>query len=628
MERLDDSARKSRWAEIAILAVLVLASVALFSDRAVFSDEHIYLKLAQSALKNPLFPADTPALFFGIERPNYIGHTHPPAGEYYLAAVYALLGRFSEIPFRMLFAVFPVMAVLSFYFLARRFTAEPFFVAALFAVSPAFFVLAPTLMMDVPVIALLLAGLALYFRGWLAGAAVCFTLAVGAGYAALVPLGCLGIVMLLSRRPLKEIACVAAAPVALLLWLLAMTIHFGTFPLKETATYLTRNGFDPKSTGQLLKDHAVLIALNILGTLSFLGGVLVFPGLIRLKSMRSLLVSAGLALVLSFLAPAGMMPSLLYRLWFIVLATCGIMLLAAFAGAASQTIRASANGGEPILILWVPVVLVFFVVVGEMVTARYLLLAIPAIYLVVFRESSRSDLIATIVPTLVLSLVLASADRSFVNSYRTWVEDSVPKLQEQGFQVHGAAEAGLRFYLEQKGASILVKGDRKPRGTDIIIRQDMYKYSLGDDIGVMLTELKQFPLAGRFPVRTMGTPSHPVAGFWGSHFGLVPFVLSSEPYDVVSATQVNPLVQQFPQSSTDPEQAPVYSDNGPMFKLSQSERLVPMRFPRGIQIQYELFGGDGAAEQTPGGLRLINKSGATIEWRRLRFTPLQWMDGQ
>jgi hypothetical protein len=126
----------------------------------------------------------------------------------------------------------------------------------------------------------------------------------------------------------------------------------------------------------------------------------------------------------------------------------------------------------------------------------------------------------------------------------------------------------------------------------------------------------------------MGTPSHKLAGFWDSHFGLVPFTLSSEPYDTVIATQVNPLVQHLPQASTDSEQVPVFSESGPMFKLSQSERLAQMQIPRGIQIQYELTGGRGVAEQTADGLRLINQSGATIEWRRLRFTPLQWVDGQ
>jgi len=407
-----------------------------------------------------------------------------------------------------------------------------------------------------------------------------------------------------------------------------MTVHFGKFPLTETFTYLSLNGFAPKSTIQLIQDRLGLTVSNILGTLSFLGGVLVFPGMIRLKSARSLIAAAALALVFSFLARGEMMPSLLHRLWFVALTTCGIMLLAAFAGAAAQTIRAATNGGEPILILWAPAALIFFVVVGEMVTARYLLLAIPAIYLIVFRESSRSDLIATIIPTLVLSLVLAYADRSFVNSSRTWVKDMVPKLQEQGFRVYGGAESGLRFYLEQKGASMLLKDDRRPTGSDIIIRQDMFSYNLGEDLEVVLTDLKRFPLRGSFPLRTMGTPSHKIAGFWDSHFGLVPFALSSEPYDTVIATQVNPLVQRLPQVATDPEQVPVFSENGPMFKLSQSERLAQMGIPRDIQIQYELAGGRGVAEQTAGGLRLINQSGGTIEWRRLRFMPLQWVDGQ
>jgi 4-amino-4-deoxy-L-arabinose transferase-like glycosyltransferase len=609
-------------AEAAILALLVVAAVAPFSNRALVADEHIYLKLARSALERPLFPADTPLLFFGNLRPNSIGHTHPPAVEYYLAALYAILGKFSEVPFRLLFAVFPITAVLAFYSLARRFTSEPFFVSALFAASPAFFVLAPTFMMDVPIVALLLLGLALYFRGWLVAAAISFTLAVGAGYAALVPLTCLGIIMLLSRRPLKELACVAAAPVALGLWLVAMTIHFGTFPLNEAFAYLARQGFTPKPAGQLLQERISLIARNLLGTLSFLGGVLVFPGMIRLKKPRALIAAAGLALVLSFLQP---MPSFLYRLWFVALAMCGIMLLAAFAGAAKQTIRAGANGGEPVLILWVPAALIFFVVVGEMVAARYLLLALPALYLIVFRESRRADLIGTLIPTLVLSIALAYADMTFVNSYRTWVADTVPKLQEQGFRVHGAAESGLRFYLERAGANTLTVDDRRPTGSDLIIRQEMFKYNLGTDIEVMLTDLKNFPLHGTFPVRTMGVNSH--AGFWDSHFGLVPFVLSSEPYDVIEATQINPLVQHLPQTSTDPEQAPVFGGVGqPIFKLSQNERLIPMRIPDNIQIQYDVAGGEGVVEQTPGGLRLINKSGTTLEWRRLRFTPLQWMD--
>ena len=46
----------------------------------------------------------------------------------------------------------------------------------------------------------------------------------------MVPIGCLLIVILLGRRPWKEVLAVMAAPIALALWLLAMTIHYGQLP--------------------------------------------------------------------------------------------------------------------------------------------------------------------------------------------------------------------------------------------------------------------------------------------------------------------------------------------------------------------------------------------------------------
>src|SRR5262245_22818884 len=179
-----------------LLAAVVLAGVIPFSSRAVFLDEHIFLQIAKSAQTHLLFPQDTPGMFFGEHVPDFAAHTHPPVGEYYLALIYAALGEFKEVPFRILFSVFPLLAVFAFYRLAQRFTSHPLCVALLFAVTPAFFVYAPTLMMDIPMLAFLLAGFALYFEHldghryalWLAS--LCFVLAAGTGYTALAPLGC------------------------------------------------------------------------------------------------------------------------------------------------------------------------------------------------------------------------------------------------------------------------------------------------------------------------------------------------------------------------------------------------------------------------------------------------------
>src|SRR4051794_31291839 len=171
-----------------ILAAVVLAGVIPFSSRAVFLDEHIFLQIAKSAQTHWLFPQDTPGMFFGLAVANFAAHTHPPVGEYCLALLYALFGHFEEVPFRLFFSLFAVIAVLAFYKLAQRFTAEPLYVSLLFATTPAFFVYAPTLMMDIPMLAFLLAGFAFYFehvegRAYaLMLASTCFVLAVGTGY--------------------------------------------------------------------------------------------------------------------------------------------------------------------------------------------------------------------------------------------------------------------------------------------------------------------------------------------------------------------------------------------------------------------------------------------------------------
>src|SRR5262249_48412952 len=148
------------------LSALVLAAVLPFAARAVYLDEPQYLHIASSAIEHDWrFPQDTSWVFFGKRYANLSGQTHLPVVEYYLAFLLWLVGRFDEFQFRVLFAVFPVLAVLSFYRLARRFTASPLAVSFMLAASPAFFVLSPTLMMDIPMLAFLLTGLAAYFDG-------------------------------------------------------------------------------------------------------------------------------------------------------------------------------------------------------------------------------------------------------------------------------------------------------------------------------------------------------------------------------------------------------------------------------------------------------------------------------
>jgi hypothetical protein len=607
-----------------LLAAVVLAGVIPFSSRAVFMDEHIFLQLAQSAQTHWLFPQETPGIFFGTPFANFAAHTHPPVGEYCLALIYALIGQFHEVPFRILFSIFAIVAVLAFYRLAERFTEQPLHVTVLFALTPAFFVYTPTLMMDIPMLAFLLGGFALYFehvqgrRGALAASSVCFLLSVGTGYTALVPLACFFICLLAARRPWKELLSVAAAPAALAIWQLALTVHFGSFPLSQTLKFYASQGSTPQnalagtSFGGIratLLAHIGSIRHNALATLTFLGGVVVFPWAAIGKRISPILM------LLTIAAIYGPWEAHAYFIWAAVLVFSGIALLALFAAAAKRIVASGVNNGEALLLLWVPATLLFFIVVADMINARYILLAVPALYLVIFRDTSRSRLISILIPTAILSVTLAYADFSFVNANRDWVENAVPPLQNQGFRLWGAAESGLRFYLERQGLVSLTVDSTSPAPTDLIVRHAgvpglPFRYSLSNRLEPLLTVIKTFTFNGPFPIRTFNAASH--AGFHDSRLGLTPFAFSRAPFDIIEIAEVCALP------------GAVYSPKGPILKQTEAEREFQMKIPSNSKIEYEVQGGDGIVAVTDHGFRLMKGSSPVIVWRNFDFVPKQF----
>jgi hypothetical protein len=511
-----------------LLTAVVLAAVIPFSSRAVFMDEHIFLQIARSAQTQWLFPQDTSGMFFGTAVPNFAAHTHPPVGEYVLALAYALLGRFDEVSFRLLFAVFPIMAVLAFYRLATRFVSDPFWVTLLFAVSPAFFVYAPTLMMDVPMLAFLLTGFMLYFdyvdgRRWaLPLASISLSLALGSGYTAMIPLACLAISIWLARRPARELFACGVPVVVLGVWLTGMSIHFGGFPLVATARFFLSQGS---------------MFWNLVAVFTFLGGVTVFP--LAATGKRMYIVGSALALASAqLLLPAATRP-----LWVALFAVSGMVMVGAFIRSARSLMAGGVNRGEAFLLLWAPATLVFFVVVGDMINTRYILLATPALFLVMFRDATRARLVSMLVPTVLLSAALAWADFKFVNSNREFVHEVVAPLQSQGFRISAAAESGLRFYLEQRGIPSLYSTDDSSKAGDLIVRHAgfPFRYPLAAEVEKGLKVRQTFILNSAFPVRTFSARSR--AGFHDSRLGLAPFTLSTEPFDGVVIEEVGAIAE-------------------------------------------------------------------------------------
>ena len=187
-----------------------------------------------------------------------------------------------------------------------------------------------------------------------------------------------------------------------------------------------------------------------------------------------------------------------YQFWFIVLASAGLAMLGgAFVGVFQH--RASLSAHHSLVALWVPSVLIFFVIVGTMVNARYILLALPALYLLMFSRTSADRITPVLAITWVLSIGIATADYRFANGYRDWVDHTLIPLQQQGFRVWGAAESGLRFYLEQQGVDTLAATDLDPMGGDLIVRHDMFRYGLAEELAVLLIRLRRYETHGLVP---------------------------------------------------------------------------------------------------------------------------------
>lgn len=537
--------------------------------------------------------------------------THPAVVEYYLAILIKLFGSFDEPTFRLLFAIFPILAILSFYRIARRFTAHPFLVSCLFAVSPAFLVLSPTLMMDIPMLAFLLAGLSVHFgaldtgkRLWLSS--TCFALAAGTGYTALVPVACLFVWTVINRRPMREWIAIAAVPAVVFIWHGILRFHFGEWPASELIKYYTSHfSFD-----QL-----------VFPMLSFIGGISIFPWtylvFMERPTVRHLVPLSTLsALVLTLFHP---WPSIFYRLWWVVLASSGIGLLVLFAVKSTRPIRRDKPLAYGFLIIWLPGVLLFLLLFSEMISARYLLLGLPPLFLIVFDRIRPAPAVYAIAATAMLSGALAVADYRLVNSYPRWVLHNIVPLQRQGFRVWNSGESGLRFYLEEEGIQTLESSDNRPTGGDLVIRQASFKYGLSKDLEPLLINIRRHDLSDSYPVRTISR--YAGAGFHDSHFGDVPYILSLKPLDQLEVNEVSPFVTSLPEVvPQDFSSVPVWFPGGVLLKQTQLEMKFRIRIPRDTKAEYDLEG-KGAVILSEDGIILKRENSDPIVWKNFRIVP-------
>lgn len=538
-------------------------------------DDHLYLKIAENAIKNPLFAHDFPLIYEGKSYPDMASHSHPP-GMGYLLAPAILLSRRLGLPLepvtRLLMIVFLALAGSSALALARRLIAggEPLadtnprgywsaelFIALLLVASPAVLIVSQTLSPDLPALALWLAALVFYSAGIESGdrrrllfGAILQTGALAISYqaAAIAPLvlfyGWL-------RRSLnRAVWSFALAPLAMLaLWLVVCYLHYGRFtPLLTIEFAAGRQSWS-----------AARSAEKVVALLSYIGGTVTFP-LFLAAPFAGWLRGRALALAALSAAIICQLVAGHYALWqkalLVFFVALGLLFSGrAFVEVAAQLARLRSRAGcdrtALFLGLWFCGVLLYCSTILFTSTARYILpLVLPALLLLGRNLDSsyrRGYLAACLAATVSLSLLLAAADYEFAHIYVDISNKLRRDFASRGFAVNFCGEWGFRHYLEAAGFKLLGSDDSTLRGGEIVARPRLATpYRLAEDLESIMVKIDSLSYTPRLPLRLLDDGSR--AGFYASHWGLLPYSFSRSPLERVDLYQVSLLAEQLPEA--------------------------------------------------------------------------------
>lgn len=541
---------KSDLRRVGVLIGLTVILHLPFLRQGVHLDDVAFVDIARNVFQNPLFPLDMPYVFVG-RHVSMWGHTHPPLNSYLIAAIIFLSGgALSEVVLHSVYLFFPLLATVSFYFLAKRFVHAAFLATAVFACLPALVVVAHTLQSDSPLLAFWLCAVALFIQGndrndprLEALAVLPLAGAVFMAYqgVALIPL--LAFYAFQRGRLTKRTALLLCLPFFLLLgWQLLGYLHKGSSYGSVLSGYLLA-----EQKGRLLKTRV----RNVASTLGYLGGTFVFfPFLLTAfgRRWKGLLALSGLAAGIAAGAAT-------YRLAFHYNWAQKAFFVLCFAGGFVACLWALVDGlrgfvkqrdpDSVFLCLWFLGVVFYCMAILYFCSARYLLPAAAPLILLLVRANPPSPLssgrwhlfYATLLACqLVLGLFLAEADYEFAMTYRQAALDFGKQYVHAGKPFLFSAECDLRYYLTQLGGEIMADDTVAEPGELVVKSRNLVSITFDNQLDRSLEVVSRKTYWVSSPLRLLD--DRVKAGFWTDGWGVLPFWFSRQPLDVITVYRV------------------------------------------------------------------------------------------
>lgn len=500
--------------DLLVLAAVVLLLRLPFLALPVQGDDVYYLLFAENALADPWHALQMGFAFQG-ETVWAAGHTRPPFNAYWLALLRVVFGPPGEALYHAAYLSFSLAAVVSMYFLARRFAAPPLLASLTLAAAPAFLVNGNKLEADLPLLAFWLAGFAFFVYGRYRLAAPLLGLAGLCAYQSVFAAPILAHwAWFHDRKKYTAWLAAAAAPLALLAWQLWERAAAGTAPAEVLAGYFA--AYDLTALERKAKSALALVA-----HLGFMVSPLLIGFGVKRRAVGAVSAAAGLlagGAASGYALPERLLLALAVASGAAVLLSCAAVLLRG---------RASGDG---FLAAWLLVFFAGSIAAFYAGSARYLLPAAPALAILVFRARPPRKLAAGALGLhFCLGLGLAGVEYEQACRYREFARE-IGRLAGSRPIVTNA-EWGLRHYLVDDGAEPLLRDRVLPPET-VYVESELAS-PIAHRAAGRKTEIARAEIAGRIPLTTIGRGTH--SGYSSCEFGVLPFGIGARRADTLTA---------------------------------------------------------------------------------------------
>ncbi len=556
--------------DLAILVVVVVGFALPFLAQPFHMDDNFYLDMVRNPQAATLFPYDRPYDFGGLHGKDVGSHSHPPFQTYFLGAVHHLAGDEDgrEWVYHAVALIFPILAVVSMYFLSARFLERPLWPSLALASCPILLVMEHNLMADVPTLSFWLAAIACFLwasdlnRKDLYAASALFQFgAMFTSFQAVSLAPLLGFYQVRKRGR-------AAGWIALLLplagmcgWLCLNYFHYRRMVLLDTLGYvMSRNEVPLRALG-----------MKALAILQYQGWLIVFPLFLLYVFGRGLKGrSFALAVLASIFVAQAALPGSnrpLDKVVFVIGFATGIFLFAQMGHFFFSAFRKAGPGPAgfgrveaQLLALWFFGVAAYCLFILAEGSARYILPLVPAFLIFYFRKLEMTEVSeyrnearpllnsamvasGSVVLTLTWGLFLSQADFEFASIYPR-AAAAFARMSE-GLDSYFTGEWGFRYYFSRMGARHLPMNETAVQGGSLLVKPRMaMPYDMPADLYSMTMPLASLSFDVNTPFRTMDwqTP----AGFYSTGWGLLPFTLSRDSQEVLDVRQVNFMIERLP----------------------------------------------------------------------------------